>query len=69
MESRKLIFDLFIFYDIIIMKDEKFWDYSQCKIGHPCQNCDDICTFRLVQGVDKKEKKNERTIEEYEGTK
>ena len=51
------------------MKDENTWDYSDCNIGHPCQNCDDICTFRLVQGVDKKEKKNERTIEEYEGTK
>lgn len=51
------------------MKDENTWDYTDCNIGHPCQHCDNICTFRLVKGADEKENKNERTIEEHEGTK
>lgn len=54
------------------MKDERVWDYSQCQIGHPCSHCDEICTFKitysLVEGQDKKENENERTIKESEGT-
>jgi len=48
------------------MKDEKVWDYSHCQIGHPCSECDDICTFKttysLVEGQDEKENENERTF-------
>ena len=51
------------------MKDEKIWDYSQCNIGHPCEHCDDTCTFRLVKDADEKENENERTIEESERSK
>lgn len=50
------------------MKDEKVWDYSYCLIGGPCKNCIEKCTFRLDKGADKKEKENERTIEESKGT-
>lgn len=50
------------------MKDEKIWDYSICNIGHPCTNCIKECTFRLDKDVDEKEKENERTIEEPQGT-
>lgn len=68
MVSQKLIFDFFIIYGIIIMKDEKVWDYSICNIGHPCTNCIKECTFRLDKDVDEKEKENERIIEEPKGT-
>ena len=45
------------------MKYESAWDMSDCQIGHPCSNCIKECTFRRDNGVDKKENKNERTIE------
>ena len=54
------------------MKYEKVWDYSQCQIGHPCSNCDDICTFKitysLVKDQEEKENENERAIKESERT-
>ena len=52
-----------VIYDIIIMKDEKVWDYSQCQIGHPCDKCTDTCSFKitysLVEGQDEKENEYE----------
>lgn len=50
------------------MKYEKAWDYSHCNIGHPCEHCDDTCTFRLVKDADEKENENERTTTKLEGT-
>lgn len=50
------------------MKDEKVWDYSDCQIGHPCNNCIKECTFRRDSGVDEKENENERTTKESKGT-
>lgn len=51
------------------MKDERYWDYSDCLIGHPCKNCADTCTFRLDKDADEKENdKNERTVEESKRT-
>ena len=50
------------------MKDEKVWDYSICNIGHPCKNCDDICTFRRDNDADEKEKENERITKESKRT-
>ena len=50
------------------MKDERFWDYSDCQIGHPCNTCEIKCTFRLVEDVEKKENEYERITEESERT-
>lgn len=54
------------------MKYESVWDYSHCQIGHPCNTCDQSCTFyitySLVEGQDEKENENERTIEESKGS-
>ena len=33
----KLLLDFIQNYGIIIMKDEKVWDYSYCQIGSPCK--------------------------------
>lgn len=68
MVFQKLIFDFCKIYGIIIMKDEKVWDYSICNIGHPCTNCIKECTFRLDKGADEKEKENERIAKEFKGT-
>ena len=54
------------------MKDKRVWDYSHCQIGHPCNVCDQSCTFyitySLVEGQDEKENENERTTKEPKGT-
>lgn len=50
------------------MKVETIWNYSDCNIGHPCEHCDDHCTFHLVKGADEKEKKDERTTKESKRT-
>ena len=51
------------------MKDEKYWNYSDCLIGHPCNKCEYPCTFRLDKDADEKENdKNERTVEESKRT-
>ena len=51
-------------FGIIIMKDERVWDFSQCQIGHPCDACVNTCSFKitysLVEGQDEKEKNDER---------
>ena len=71
MVFRKLIFDFYIIYGIIIMKDEKVWDYSICNIGSPCKQCIK-CNFSkptvVLNDQDEKEKENERTIEESKRT-
>ena len=58
---RNLILDFSKNYGIIIMKDEKVWDYSQCQIGHPCDACVETCTFKITysrdNGQEEKEKK------------
>ena len=45
------------------MKDEKIWDYSHCNIGHPCDRCDEFCTFNKqtysLETIDQDEKENE----------
>ena len=45
------------------MKDEKIWDYSHCNIGHPCDKCDEFCTFNKqtysLETIDQDEKENE----------
>ena len=46
------------------MKDERFWDYSDCQIGHPCNICEIKCTFHRVVDVEKKENEYERITEE-----
>ena len=50
------------------MKDERYWDYSECLIGHPCNNCADTCSFKkkkptiVLNDQDEKENdNNERT--------
>jgi len=52
------------------MKDERIWNYSDCRIGHPCEICGEPCSFRitysLVEGQDEKEKENERIFESNE---
>ena len=53
------------------MKDERVWNFSQCLIGHPCNQCDDTCSFKkLTYSLDKdqeeKEKENERISERPE---
>lgn len=51
------------------MKDEKWWDYSHCNIGHPCLKCIKTCTFRRDNDADEKERKNnERTTKKSKGT-
>ena len=66
MVFQKLIFDFYKIYDIIIMKDEKVWDYSYCLIGSPCNTCIKTCTFHRDNDVDEKEKENERISKESE---
>lgn len=41
--------------DVLFMKDEKVWDYSQCQIGHPCKECTDTCSFKIETQENNKE--------------
>lgn len=57
------------------MKDERYWDYSECLIGHPCNNCADTCSFKkkkptiVLNDQDEKENDNyERTSKGIQGT-
>ena len=58
---------------IIIMKNERVWDYSYCQIGKPCSCCVDTCSFKvktysLDKDQEEKEKENERIAQVYEGS-
>ena len=50
------------------MKDERFWNYSDCLIGHPCNNCADTCSFKKKKPTIVLNDQDEKENDNYEQT-